>query len=222
MQDLQSEIKQTGVKTEVMSYLLYIKCLDHLATTESFLRDSNFGNGTTLDVEMYTAIDQALSTFPGLGMVLKGNCIPKHTVEIQGDSFSCSLSGICETAHGELLVTDFSNKKVTLLNKSYKVVNHYGLPNYPWSMCSSNSNQVAITVGDCLSRNIVLFIQARNGRLILDRAEELQHRLVGIACTEGSFYITSGTELFRYNVNLQNKTKIYEDYSNIHTGVQYY
>ncbi|XP_052280557.1 uncharacterized protein LOC127878150 [Dreissena polymorpha] len=217
MQDLQSEIQNTGNKTEVMSYLLYTKCVDHLATTESFLREATFRNGTTLDVEMYTAIDQTLSSFPGLGMVSKGNCIPKHTVEIRGNSFPCSISGICETANGELIVTDFSNKKVTLLNKSYTVVNKYGLPNYPWSMCRVNSNQVAIAVGDSVSKNVVLLVQAINGGLILERTEELQHRLIGIACNECFFYITSGAELFRYNMNFQNKIKIYEDNSNIQT-----
>ncbi|KAH3720586.1 hypothetical protein DPMN_063486 [Dreissena polymorpha] len=133
----------------------------------------------------------------------------KYNVKIKGDTNQCSLTGICETASGELLLTDWRNNKVKLLDQTYKVVAHCDLRNAPWSMCSIDSNLVAVTV----TYKQVHFIRVTNGQLIKDRILKLKHDCFGIAHQHGNLYITDGNALYLYTVDGRLVREMYKDTS---------
>ncbi|KAH3873659.1 hypothetical protein DPMN_036896 [Dreissena polymorpha] len=116
---------------------------------------------------------------------------------IKGDANTCCITGICETASEALLITDQHNRKVKLLDRTYKVVAHYDLPNTPWSMCSIDSSLAA----ENMSNKEVHFIRVTNGQLIKDRILKLEHCCIGIAHQDSNLYITDGTALYHYTVN---------------------
>ncbi|XP_052245443.1 RING finger domain and kelch repeat-containing protein DDB_G0271372-like isoform X2 [Dreissena polymorpha] len=134
----------------------------------------------------------------------------RYTVLIKGDEKTCKISVICETSSGELLITDFNNKKVKLLDQTYKVVTHCDLPSTPWSMCSIDSNLVAVA----MSNKDVHFISVSNGQLIQDRILKLQHFCRGIAHQDGNLYMADGKALYLYTVDgrlvreMYNKTSV--------------
>ncbi|KAH3848840.1 hypothetical protein DPMN_091223 [Dreissena polymorpha] len=136
----------------------------------------------------------------------------KFNVHIKGDSFKCYINGICETSNGELLITDHWNRKVKLLNKTYKVVDHYELPNNPVSMCSIDSSLVAVIT---LESSEIYFIRVTNGRLVQDRILKLQNNCLGIAHHHGNLFITSGTVLYQYTVYGTLLSKLTDDTSGL-------
>ncbi|KAH3880215.1 hypothetical protein DPMN_004125 [Dreissena polymorpha] len=137
----------------------------------------------------------------------------RYTVKTK-DRNECNISNICETSMGERLITDKSNCKVKLLDKTYKVVAHYDLPGIPLSMCSIDSNLVAVAVDNCE----VHFIRVTDGQLIKDRIQKLEHPCLCIAHKGSHLYITSSTALYQYTVDGTLVRKMYEDALDSQTG----
>ncbi|KAH3852315.1 uncharacterized protein LOC127874970 [Dreissena polymorpha] len=144
--------------------------------------------------------------------IIKVTSSKKFNVHIKGDSDKCYINGVCETSNGELLIIDFSNRKVKLLNQTYKVVDHYELPNHPVSMCSIDSSLVAVIT---FESSVILFIRVTNGLLVLDRTLNLQQKCSGIAHHHGNLYITSGTALYQYTVDGTLLNKFNDDRSGL-------
>ncbi|KAH3720662.1 hypothetical protein DPMN_063565 [Dreissena polymorpha] len=141
--------------------------------------------------------------------IIKVKSSKKYSVKIVDDKYPCCIIGICETASGELLITDEDNRKVKLLDKTYKVVAHYDLPWPPWSMCSIDSSLVALT----LSNKEVHFIKVANGQVIKYRILKLEHRCIGIAHHHGNLYITDGSALYLDTMDGRLVREMYKDTS---------
>ncbi|KAH3873640.1 hypothetical protein DPMN_036877 [Dreissena polymorpha] len=150
--------------------------------------------------------------------IIKVKSRKKYSVKIKGDTITCSISGFCETASGELLSADWNNKKVKLMDQTYKVLAHCDLPWRPWSMCSIDSSLVAVT----LENKEVHFIRVTNGQLVKDRILKLQHACWGIAHQHGNLYITDGSAaLYIYTVDGRLVREMYEDTSDNWPGNNY-
>ncbi|KAH3873579.1 hypothetical protein DPMN_036817 [Dreissena polymorpha] len=149
--------------------------------------------------------------------IIKVKSSKRYSVKIKGDKYTCFITSICETASGELLITDLDNCKVKLLDQTYKVVAHCDLPSDPRSMCSIDSSLVAVTVG----YNQVHFIRVTNGQLIKDRILKLQHSCFGIAHQHGNLYITDGEALYLYTVDGRLVREMYKGTSGYNAGNHY-
>ncbi|KAH3720675.1 hypothetical protein DPMN_063579 [Dreissena polymorpha] len=152
--------------------------------------------------------------------IVKVKSSKKYSVNIECDQSICYITGICETASGELLITDWVNNKVKLLDQTYKVVAHCDLPGgfYFLSMCSIDSRLVAVTV----DYKEVHFIRVINSsKLIKDRILKLEHDCKGIAHQHGNLYITDGEALYNYTVDGRLRRKMYQDESGKFTGNYY-
>ncbi|KAH3720353.1 hypothetical protein DPMN_063250 [Dreissena polymorpha] len=148
--------------------------------------------------------------------IIKVKSYKRYSVAIKGDKDPCWITGICETASGELLITDYYNNKVKLLDQTYKVVAHCDLPRTPWSMCSIDSSLVAVTV----ENTGVHFIRVTNGGFInlftqlkKDRILKFQHDCLGIAHQHGNLYITDGRALYHYTLDGRLVREMYKDTS---------
>ncbi|XP_052249042.1 uncharacterized protein LOC127856888 [Dreissena polymorpha] len=73
--------------------------------------------------------------------IIKVKSSRKYNVKIKGDPVYCTVSGICEAATGELLITDLINNRVKLLNETCNLEAHCDLPYEPLSMCRIDSSQ---------------------------------------------------------------------------------
>ncbi|KAH3811972.1 hypothetical protein DPMN_140390 [Dreissena polymorpha] len=123
------------------------------------------------------------------------------TVRIKKDSETCYISGICETATGELVVTDWNNSRIKLLDKSFKVTDHCDLPGKSLSTCIIDSSLLAVA----LNSGEVHFIRLKKPLLGLsslklqhDETFKLSHSIMGIYHHLGNLYVTSGTALYHY------------------------
>ncbi|XP_052281965.1 uncharacterized protein LOC127879246 [Dreissena polymorpha] len=129
-----------------------------------------------------------------------------YRVKAKNDNTKCVISGICETVSGELLIADWMNNNVMLLDQTYEVVGHCDLPDGPRSMCSIDSSLVAVTVYS----TEVHFIKVTNGLLIKDRILKFTHVCLCIAPHHRNLYITDGRALYRYTVDGRLSSKMYE------------
>ncbi|XP_052269860.1 E3 ubiquitin/ISG15 ligase TRIM25-like isoform X2 [Dreissena polymorpha] len=156
--------------------------------------------------------------------IMKVKSSKRYSVQIKDELYTCYINGICETASGELLLTDQNNNTVKLMDQTYKVVAQCVLPLQPWSMCSIDSSRVAVSYGWDKYRGSgrgnyheVHFIRVINGQLIKGRILKLHRYCIGIAHQDGNLYITDGRALYLYTLDGSLVREMYKDTSSYNT-----
>ncbi|KAH3803319.1 hypothetical protein DPMN_157023 [Dreissena polymorpha] len=144
----------------------------------------------------------------------------KHNVRISSDiKETCGITNICVLPTGQVLVADWWNNNVKLLNQQYQVVSHCGVAAHAEDMCLITPSKVAVTVNDD-DNNIheVQFVTVNNSMLVTGRKLRFQHRCISTAHHEGDLFVTSGTALFKYTLGGKQVSKLYVDDSKEDSG----
>ncbi|XP_052275434.1 uncharacterized protein LOC127874836 isoform X2 [Dreissena polymorpha] len=206
-----------------LEFIASRKCLDKIQESESYLKENRVNVQSSMIFKANTDIEQFLSKQSSLGRILDSmqsltvKMNPdqvltvkrrlEYTVSIPSDTRqSFSIYGICSMPSGQVIVTDFQNKKVKLLNQQYNVSSHCDVSLHPKNICQITSSEVAVTF-----HRDVQFISINNGNLVSGRKISLQHAVVGIAHHKGELYITSDTALYHYNMTGTLVKKLFED-----------
>ncbi|XP_052268724.1 uncharacterized protein LOC127870107 [Dreissena polymorpha] len=165
-------------------------------------------------------IQQALTLLGKSGKVFKVQGKSEHNVRITSDSNTCWIQAICALPDGQVLVADYNNNKVKLLNQQYQVVSHLDVNAWPVDICLITPSEVAVAVTNEKKINIneVQFITVNQGKLVPGRKFQLQHKCRGIAHLHGDLFVTSGTALYKYILNGKQHCRLYEDRSSVNTG----
>ncbi|KAH3790392.1 hypothetical protein DPMN_168591 [Dreissena polymorpha] len=163
-------------------------------------------------------IQQALTLLGKSGKAFNVQSNTEHNVRIPSDSGACYIGGICVLTDGQVLVADWQNDKVKLLNQQYQVVSHCDVTEYVEDMCQITPSEVAVALDKNASNtHNVQFITVTQSQLTLGRKLELQHGCRGIACHQGELFICSGTALFKYTLYGKQLCRLYEDRSSDYT-----
>ncbi|KAH3894482.1 hypothetical protein DPMN_018639 [Dreissena polymorpha] len=154
-------------------------------------------------------IQQALTLLGKSGKVFKVQGKSRYNVRIPSDSVTCDISGICVLPDGQVLVVDWTNKNVKVLNQQYQVVSHLDVNAWPFDICMIAPSEVAVTVN---ASNIheVQFITVNQGKLVPGRKFQLQHECRSIAHQNGDLFVISGKELYKYTLNGKLICRLYE------------
>ncbi|XP_052236961.1 uncharacterized protein LOC127848500 isoform X7 [Dreissena polymorpha] len=139
----------------------------------------------------------------------------EYNVKIASDKRqTCYISGICILPSGETIVADYNNKRVKMLDKHYNVSSDLYVDSNPKDICQISPCQVAVTF-----ENTVRRINVSDGKLVIGhllelvepgyRVDKLPHATLGITYHQGDLYITSGTALYLYDLNLYDRNGIY-------------
>ncbi|KAH3797965.1 hypothetical protein DPMN_151555 [Dreissena polymorpha] len=159
-------------------------------------------------------IQQALTLLGKSGKAFNVQRKSVHNVRIPSDSYECSIAGICVLTDGQLLVADWKNKRIKLLNQQYQVVNHWDVTAGPWDICLITSSEVAVAVNDHDSKiHEVQFITVNQGKLVSGRKFQLQHECTCITHHQGDLFVTSGKELYKYTLSGKLICSLYQDRS---------
>ncbi|KAH3879126.1 hypothetical protein DPMN_003027 [Dreissena polymorpha] len=134
-----------------------------------------------------------------------------HNVKMPSDSCTCSITAVCALPNGQVLVADYYNKRVKLLNQQYRVVSHLDFRVKPLDMCLITPTEVAVAMYD-----EVQFITVSQSQLAKGRT--LQHYCKGIAHNQGDLYICSDTALYKFTLSGKLVCTLYEDTSADFTG----
>ncbi|XP_052257420.1 uncharacterized protein LOC127862370 [Dreissena polymorpha] len=162
-------------------------------------------------------IQKALTLLGKSGKVFNVQSITKHNVRIPSDKGVCYIRGICVLPDGQVLVIDWNNQNVKLLNQQYQVVSHWDVNARPLDICLITPSEVAVAVN---TSNIheVQFITVNQGKLVSGRKFQLQHECIFITHHEGDLFVTSGQELYKYSLNGKLICRLYQDRSADWTG----
>ncbi|XP_052234919.1 uncharacterized protein LOC127847208 [Dreissena polymorpha] len=201
------------------------KCFDKILESESFLKENSVKVQSSIIFKANIDIDQYLTKQPSLGKILTLKMNPnqvltvkrksEYNVKISSDtSPTCSIKGICSLPSGHVIVADFRNKKLKLLDQSYNVSGHSDVADTPRDICPITSSEVAVTLGN----TGVQFMSVSNGQLVKGRKLQLPHLANGITHHKGALYITSGQALYHYKLTGALVKMLYEDKSDIATG----
>ncbi|XP_052221852.1 uncharacterized protein LOC127838265 [Dreissena polymorpha] len=205
------------------------KCLDKINESESYLKENHRKLQSSIIFTTNTDIEKYLSQQASLGKIVDSmqsltlNRNPDQTLTVKSKSEfivrmssdksqTCSIRGICCLPSGQVIVTDYDNKKVKLLNQNYNISSYCDVHSGPEGICQITPSEVAVTV-----YKDVQFISVSNGQLVSGRKFQLLHEVIGIANHHGALYVTSRIALYHYTLNGSLVKKLYEDASGSNT-----
>ncbi|XP_052232574.1 uncharacterized protein LOC127845596 [Dreissena polymorpha] len=215
-----------GDKKNELIFLAHKKWLDKKRQLNSFLKQKR-SQAYACSVSFQGSIDieRYLSTLSCLGKVLyekqsdsdhaltvidKKECIVNC-----GDDTNvrCGITGICCISDGQIIITDWNNKNVKLVDRQYKIISQYDVSSYVFDVCRTAPFEVAVTVEDNKNTHEVQFISVHEGTLVIQRKFKVQHACIGIAHHHGELYVTSRDALYKYSSSGERLSKLYEDTS---------
>ncbi|KAH3896034.1 hypothetical protein DPMN_020205 [Dreissena polymorpha] len=168
-----------------LSLIALYKCLDKIQQCEIYLNE-NFSD------ELFS---------------VKG--VSKYKVRISRDLYTCNINAVCALPDGQVLVADWRNRRVKLLNQQYQVVSHQVVNDNALDMCLITPSEAAVALDD----NEVQFITVIQSKLVPGRRLQLQHNCYGIAHYKGDLFICSKTALYKYALSGTLICRLYEDTS---------
>ncbi|KAH3896447.1 hypothetical protein DPMN_020624 [Dreissena polymorpha] len=137
-----------------------------------------------------------------------------HNVKMPSESNTCHITAVCALPNGQVLVGDYDNTKVKLLDQQYRVVGHLDVRVRPQDMCLITPTEVAVA----MSNKEVQFITVSQSQLAKGRKLKLQHECTGIALNQDDLYICSGTALYKFTLSGELVCRLYENSSADFTG----
>ncbi|XP_052235084.1 uncharacterized protein LOC127847291 isoform X2 [Dreissena polymorpha] len=231
---LRDAIQDISDKSKLeLSFIATRKCEDKIEQSTTFLNTNSLQDKFYITFQPNSEIVQYLSKLSGLGRIEHSTKTlmvqenpnkvitvlrkSENNVKIPSDSKECWITGILALPDGQVLVVDYNNDNVKLLDQQYHVVNHCSMTQWPLDICQITSSEVAVTVDDRNNKHEVQFITVNNRQLRKGRKLQLLHRCNGIAFHQGDLYITSLTALYKYTLNGKLVSKMYEDTSYYYT-----
>ncbi|KAH3894565.1 hypothetical protein DPMN_018723 [Dreissena polymorpha] len=173
-----------------LSFIASKKCLENIQQSDIFIKEN----------------------LPNHVFTVNGKSV--HNVKMPSESGTCHITAVCALPNGQVLVADYHNKRVKLLNQQYCVVSHLDVRDgFIEDMRLITPTEVAVAMyGE------VQFITVSQSQLAKGRKLKLQHYCAGIAHNQGDLYICSNTALYKFTLSGELVCRLYEDSSADFTG----
>ncbi|XP_052780984.1 uncharacterized protein LOC128217701 [Mya arenaria] len=162
--------------------------------------------GVSTDSVPFAAQFQPEHVFQALGY-------KEYNVKMSSDKVNCDILGVCELPDGGVVITDWNNCKVKLLDQKYRVVDHCDVPEHPYDVCHIGGNEVAVCVNKRDLRRELHFINRTKGKLVTTRKLRFTHNCYIVAQYGNNLYISSDTALYVYTMTGKQIKKLFEDKS---------
>ncbi|XP_052778739.1 uncharacterized protein LOC128216210 [Mya arenaria] len=210
------KLQHMAYKKETSSFIGFMKCQSKLSEARYFVEEIRGKEGVKYKSD--ESVLQLLRKLSRLGNVERVPSIYVGTaqssshfnVRIEKDKKQCYIAGICELPSGEMVLTDYTNDRVKLLNRQFEVIAHCDLLATPEHLCHTTDNNVAVAVSD---KNEVHFLAVTKGKLQAMRKFTIHHYCCSIAHHNGQLYVGSIDGLYMYNMVGRLIKKIYQDFS---------
>ncbi|KAH3844737.1 hypothetical protein DPMN_086999 [Dreissena polymorpha] len=214
-----------------LSFIVYQKAFEMDSQAEKVLNELAVNRSPSVVFNKHPCIEQILSDLSTLGNI---ECAEKqtdndkniileckkkylHHIRITSDKETCYIRGICELSGGYILILDYSNNSVKLLDIQFKVIAHADLIGSPMDMCTISPTEVAVTIEESKTNMIVQFLNVKDRQIYIGRTLDFKHKCHGIAFFKNTLFITSLTALYQYTMDGQLVKKIYEDTAGFQT-----
>ncbi|XP_052778744.1 uncharacterized protein LOC128216214 [Mya arenaria] len=240
LKNIIDDIQSKDSSGEPPLYIGFRKCEEKIKQAKEILQ--NMSNVVKYDITFrkHNGIEDNLSSMKTFGVLNESNVYCKqplislfprdhvfatkgykeYIVKISSDKSACNIKGICELPGGEVVITDFNNNKVKLLDQEYRVVDHCDVPENPFDVCHIGGNEVAVCVNNNNDdRHELHCINITKGKLVTTRKLSFSHKFYGAAHHGNNLYISSFTALYVYTMTGKRVKTLYEDKSGDYTVV---
>ncbi|XP_060559583.1 uncharacterized protein LOC132719750 [Ruditapes philippinarum] len=110
------------------------------------------------------------------------------------DTFGCNISCMCMLLNGEVLLADFTHKRLKKLDSWYKVISCTDVIVHPYSVCYIG-NDIAVAG---LKGNSIQYVNV-SGHIKLTQLVKLDHECFSLAYHDGTLYVSSADTLYKYD-----------------------
>ncbi|XP_052781939.1 uncharacterized protein LOC128218327 [Mya arenaria] len=237
LKNIIDDIQSIDSSGEPPLYIGFRKCEEKIKQAKEILQNMSSVVKYDLTFRKHNGIEDNLSSMKTFGELNEWNVFGKqplislfprdhvfgikgykeYNVKMSSDKDKCDILGICELPGGEIVITDFTNMKVKLLDQEYRVVDHCDVPKYPFDVCHIGWNEVVVCVNNNDGICELHFINIAKGKLVTTRKLSLSHRCYGAAQHGNNLYISSNTALYVYTMTGKLVKKLYEDKSGDNT-----
>ncbi|XP_052804054.1 uncharacterized protein LOC128234095 isoform X3 [Mya arenaria] len=226
-----------GKDSESSSYIGHRKCQDKTEEAKKLLQEMTKKPEVTVTYKPNTQVEQLLSdlktlaniqAYPDLqlehsaGQIMQSYDKSKvytvkekerFKVQLNTDKKDGNIFGMTELPGGELVLVDYSNCKVKVLDRRYNVTSHCALPEFPRVICHISDHEVAVAVENGTARHEVHFFTVSAETIKMTRKFSVDHKCYSISHHEGQLYVGSLTALYLYTTEGRLVKKVYQDTS---------
>ena len=143
-----------------------------------------------------------------------------QTINITHDSDTeiCSVHSCCFTSFGDILMSDYKNKSVKVVDGSaYNVKDVLSFQLHPLFICEVNENEAAVTLAETKhfgGDNKIQFMSTNNNKLVLTRTIKLDHCCSGIGVVNNMIYVSNERKrVYIYDMKGKLQRTLYLDQS---------
>ncbi|XP_052781505.1 uncharacterized protein LOC128218033 [Mya arenaria] len=214
----------TDKNKESSSYIGFTKCQSKLSEANSLVREIRGKKGMKFKCdESGLLFLRNLNSFGNVESVrktdsyhvFKAQSSSLYKVKKKKDKQNCSIEGIFELPSGKVVIADYNNDKVKLLNKQFEVIGYCHLP-APQHLCHITDNDIAVAVSE-FNTNEVHLLTVTKGKIKAMRKFTTDHLCCTIAHHQGQLYVGSNNALYLYTMDGSLIKTIYEDNTSMHT-----
>ena len=119
-------------------------------------------------------------------------------VRISSDKRTCWITGLDTTTAGQLILTDFNNRKVKLFSPDGELISSLRLSGTPWAVTVVDECTAAVSMW--FSSQIVILALGPGGQLSVRRTISLDRRARGMTCYKNNFIIACHHSVIMINM----------------------
>ncbi|XP_045195142.2 uncharacterized protein LOC123550816 [Mercenaria mercenaria] len=137
------------------------------------------------------------------------------TIRHENDKEDCSIHSCCFIDPGDILLADYKNKNIKVLDGAvYKVKDVLSLNRYPLSVCRVSNTEAAVALAETRhfgSDNCIQFVSTER-KLVPTRSIRLEHCCTGISVIRNQLFVSNERKrLFVYNLQGELQTTVHLD-----------
>ncbi|XP_053404030.1 uncharacterized protein LOC123554477 isoform X2 [Mercenaria mercenaria] len=117
-----------------------------------------------------------------------GSLTEEFDARVGDDNGICIINSIYLCADGDLVLTDYKNKRIKKMNKSYAIISFLNIDDNPFGICQIDMSLLAITLPN---EKKVQFI-SNTEPMRLQKSFDVGDRCRGIAYNDGRIYVCCG------------------------------
>ncbi|XP_052807057.1 uncharacterized protein LOC128236212 [Mya arenaria] len=222
--------------SESCSYIGHRKCQEKMEEANNLLQEIASKPEVTVTFEPESQAKQLLSDLKALGDIKRyskaqfeqssqqikpsGISNPfkvigtkKFAATVSTDKNVCDIRGIIQLPGGDIVLVDYNNCRVKVLDSEYKVTDDCDLPKYPQDICHISDHQVAVAVGCWAKIYEVHFLTVSRCTIKMTRKFSVDLECNSISHYEGKLYVGSLNALYLYTTDGSLVKKVYQDTS---------
>ncbi|KAH3852297.1 hypothetical protein DPMN_094801 [Dreissena polymorpha] len=168
-----------------LTFMMEMKYMNIMSTSESILDDLDEGNDAVITFECNPEIESFVDQIMSFGqfciskspsttpVYISPKHIDQHCIRMSHERV-CDIRGICELSDGTLVIADRTNISIKVLDDKYNVVHHMTLAFPPNDICCVSSTKVAVAMNSMTGGQIII-LNVTTKNVTVENTYEFKH-----------------------------------------------